>query len=139
MMLLPAQYSKTGGFTLLEFLVAVLIMMVGLLALLQSVNIAIEMNGSNKKRTDAINIADRMMMEEKAFINGRTFSQISSAPISTTKKSYAGLGFVNYSIVETPKTLSSATKRIMITVSWREKGVRKEHSLTTLISVPPPI
>ena len=130
----PVQYSRSeSGFTLIELMVALLIMMIGLLALLQSVNIAIANNASNKKRADAIRLADQAMGQERI----RPFANLSAAPLSATKQAYAGLGFVNYSIVEKVRSLASNTKNVSITVSWREKGVRKEHTLTTVIATPP--
>lgn len=131
-MLQPAQYSNNTGFTLVEFMVAILIMMVGLLALLQTVNIAIATNASNKKRSDAVVLADQTMGQEK----NKVFSALTSVVLNPNKKIYAGLGFVNYSVIENVTKMATTTKNVQIIISWREKNVRKSHSLTTVIGNP---
>lgn len=130
-MLLPAPYSNKG-FTLIEFLVAIVIMMVGLLALLQSVNIAIETNGGNKKRTQAVAIADQVMAQERS----KAFTALTSAVVSPNTKqysAYAGLAYVNYSVVEKVTKIATTTKDVQITVTWKDKKQRKSHSLTTVM------
>lgn len=134
---MSAQYSNRGGFTLIEFMVAIVIMMVGLLALLQSVNIAIANNGSNKKRSEAVILADQAMGRERItpFANITSYGLRNTAEFATlTKKSYAGLGFVNYSVFDKVTKLATSTKNVQITVTWREKGVRKTHALTTVLA-----
>ncbi len=136
MMLLPAPHAENSGFTLVEVMVAIIIMMVGLLALLQTVNLAIAHNNSNKLRNDAIILADQAMGTERA----KLFSAVGSSSASISHKS--GLGFVNYSIFKNMSTLTThslttdyiaGAKNLMITMSWRDKGVKKTHSLTTTI------
>jgi type IV pilus assembly protein PilV len=135
-----ARLNSLAGFTIVEFLVAIVILMFGLLALLQSVNIAIESNGSNKKRTGAAQLADQAMMRVRVM----PFNSITTSGLRTTteyatltKKSYAGLGFVNYSVYDTVNKLAATTKNVQINVSWREKSVRKSHSLVSVVGAPP--
>jgi type IV pilus assembly protein PilV len=129
-MLLLARCGKDNGFTLIELMVALFIMMIGALALLQSVNLAIESNSSNKKRNDALLIADQAMGQERV----KAFYLLTSAKLPN-KRTLAGLGYVNYSVVEKVNKLAqSKTKNVQLTVSWRERGVRKSHSLTTVMS-----
>jgi type IV pilus assembly protein PilV len=135
-----ARLNSLAGFTIVEFLVAIVILMFGLLALLQSVNIAIESNGSNKKRTGAAQLADQAMMRVRVM----PFNSITTMGLKTTteyatltKKSYAGLGFVNYSVYDTVNKLAATTKNVQINVSWREKSVQKRHSLVSVVGTPP--
>lgn len=132
MMLLPAAFGKDTGFTLIEFAVAMLIMTVGVLALLQTVNLSINANASNKKRNDAVVIADQMMGAMKVL----PFNSVVDGGVSKT--SNAGLVFTNYSVVQKvtgiPNNIAPTSKNVQITVSWRDKHVKKSHSLTTLIS-----
>lgn len=141
-MLLTARLNNSYGFTITEFLVAIVILMFGLLALLQSVNIAIQTNGSSKKRVAATQLADEAMGRVKAM----PFTSISTNGLKTTTE-YATLtkqlGFVNYSVYDSVRKLANDatnnayTKNVQINVSWREKGVRKSHSLVTVIGNPP--
>jgi type IV pilus assembly protein PilV len=120
--------DKEAGFTLIEFLVAVVILTVGLLALLETVNTAISYNLSNKMQSDAVVIADQVMGTQRT----RAFADISSTKNKIQSK--LGLGFVNYSVVKVVANVGDKSKRVQITVSWRHKKVKKDHSLTTIIS-----
>jgi len=126
----PAGYNKQTGFTLIEVMVAMLIMTVGLMALLQTLGSATHHNFSNKLRNDAVMVADRAMGQERV----KPFSAVTSA-ITIEKVPFA-LGFVNYSVISrvTPVGSGTAAKRVQFTVSWPDKQVRKQHSLTTIIS-----
>ncbi len=117
-------------------MVAVLIMTIGLLALLQTVGVSLEYNRSNKFRNDAITFADDAVGTAKA----SAFNSVITSTVSKTNKS--GLGFVNYSVANTVTSLTgnslatnqiSGAKRLLVTVSWREKGARKTHSISTTI------
>lgn len=146
-MVTNVRFSDYRGFTIVEFLVAILILMVGMLALLQSVNLAIEANSGNKKRAAAAMIADQAMMRIKSM----PFASISTGKLKTLtfrgsdnvttyyeyenqiKKSSVGLGFVSYSVYEKVNTLAATTKNVKVNVSWRDKGGRKSHSLVSVI------
>jgi type IV pilus assembly protein PilV len=130
-MLLPAGNSKTAGFTLIEIMMAMLIMSIGLMALMQALGYAISHNFSNKLRVDAVMVADRAMLNDRV----KQFTNISSA--NTTAQVPFALGFVNYSVLAKVTKLgtssSPAAKKVQYTVVWRDKNVRKQHSLTTVI------
>ena len=61
-MLPAARLADNRGFTLIEVMVAILIMTIGMLALLQTVNLAIVHNTSNKLRNDGIVFADEAVV-----------------------------------------------------------------------------
>ncbi|NVN99834.1 MAG: prepilin-type N-terminal cleavage/methylation domain-containing protein [Geobacteraceae bacterium] len=145
-MRLIVRLNNPYGFTLTEFLVAIVILMFGLMALLQSVNIAIATNGSEKKRAAAVQLADQALGRVRVM----AFSTITSNGLKTTteypnltKSAYAGLAFVNYSVSDkvtkfaNNSTVSVYTKNVQINVSWKEKGVRKTHSIATVIANTP--
>lgn len=121
----------SSGFTLIEFLVAIVILMVGLLGLLQAVNVALHHNLNNQIRNEAVVLADQQMTTEV----GKSFELVSSSstryfpPVSRQILN----GFKNYSVVRTGSTLSNS-KQITVTVSWRNKGTRYEHQTTSVIS-----
>jgi len=125
-MRVPVKNSKVAGFTLIEVMVAMLIMSVGIMALMQTLGYAITYNRSNKLRNDAVLIAGSAMEARRI----KPFSNI------TTPRVPFALGYVNYSVVSTVTPFSNYTssKNIQITVSWRDKAVRKYHSLSTIVS-----
>lgn len=131
-MLLTAGNSRKTGFTLIEVMVAMLIMTIGLMALIQTLGNAISYNFSNKLRNDAVMIADQAMMKDRSML----FSNITS--VNTITQIPFALGFVNYSVIEKVTKIGSSSpatsKNVQFTVVWRDKKVRKQHSLTTSIS-----
>jgi len=130
-MLLPAKNGKEAGFTLIEVMMAMLVMTIGLMALMQALGYSISRNFSNKLRIDAVMIADRAMMHDRV----KPFATISS--VNTIEKVPFALGFVNYSVLAKVTKIGSSAprtvKNIHYTVTWRDKTVRKQHSLTTVI------
>jgi len=123
------------GFTLIEFLVAVVIMTVGLLGLLETINVAILHNMTNQLRNEAIMLGDERMNNEKM----KPFDAISSSAAPGNIKMYAmsrsvSGGFRNYSVVKTTTEPTSTTKNIDMVVSWRYKGQRYTHSTATLVT-----
>lgn len=124
--------NNSRGFTLIEFLVALVILTVGLLGLLQTVNYAIETNMTTQLRDEAVRLADERMSTEKA----KVFDAIST----NTRQEFVSVkvvnAFKNYSIVKntTALTASGNTRNINIQVSWKHKGARYTHVISSLVS-----
>ena len=124
-----------AGFTLIEFLVSIVILMVGLMGLLQTVNFAIQHNMANEYRYEATRIADAEMVKEV----GRGTNLASFTAISTVAKRYEVKrtmvnGFKNYSVLKTGAQPTPNTKEIIIEVSWRHRGQRYSQSSASIIS-----
>lgn len=120
-----------SGFTLLEFVVAVVVLMVGLLGLLQTVGLTYEHNLGTQRREDAAQVADDLMMAEKV----KKFEGISttSKQWNLTESAFKS-GYVNYSVSKTAALVAPDTINLSITLSWRHKGKRFEHSISSLRS-----
>lgn len=135
-MSLPAASDKDAGFTLIEFCVAILILTIGILALLQTVNMAMSQDYTKRRRDNAMVIADQAMATER----GNLFSTITTN-VTPVKQINFGLGFVNYSVKETvvklpPSPAVTDAKTITFTVSWKDKTGRHDHSLSTMLTDP---
>ena len=140
MPLRKAAHSSNQGFTLVEFLVAITIMMVGLMALLQCVNIAIVRNLENQFRNEAVVLADERLAAEMA----KTFDLISSVPVSgRVFQRPINNAFKNYSVVRSGSTIPQGlddnsdfvlSKVVNIRTSWRHKGIRYEHTMSGMES-----
>lgn len=123
--------SSNKGFTLIEFLVAIVILMVGLLGLLQTVNYAIVHNMNNQLRQEALVLADEKMNLEKA----KSFSLIQTPYLRSYSTSrLVNGGYRNYSVVQTNIDTTSKTKNIDLLVIWRYKRERFVHSISSLVS-----
>jgi type IV pilus assembly protein PilV len=117
------------GFTLIEFLIAIVILMVGMLGLLQTVNVAIKANMQNQLRNEAVTVADRWMGHElaKGFDGVSTASKAENAPRRILN------GFINFSVARTG-TVFQNSKELDYRVSWRYRGVRYTHNIGSVIS-----
>lgn len=123
--------STSKGFTLVEFLVAIVILSVGLLGLLQAVNVSIASNTSTSMRNAAIMVADEKMTLEM----GKPFDAITSTGIKRDNVAIkVNSAYRNYSVSKTVTSLSTNTKNIEISVIWKNKGSRFVHSSNTLVS-----
>lgn len=121
---------SNDGFTLVEFLVAIVILMVGLLGLLQVVNVGYNQNMQTQLRNEAVALLDEEMSREvaKGFANA-----------STSRKSYQVsrkvlTGFKNYSVEQQPGASIPNSKQISFVVSWRHKGMRSTHAASTILT-----
>ncbi len=118
------------GFTLVELLVAILILMVGMLGLLQSVNIAIQSNMQNQLRNEALLVADSSMANELA----KGFDAVSTSTQNVYGPPRRVLNaFISYSVARTGQAFQNS-KEVDFRVSWRYKGVRYTHDAGGLIS-----
>jgi len=123
-------FRNEQGFTLIEFLVSIVILMVGMLGLLQAVNVAIQQNMNTQLRNEATILADERMSLEL----GKTFDLVSTATISTVNVPRAVLkGFKNFSVVRSGTDLTNS-KQVNIAIVWKHRGVRNVHETSTIIS-----
>ncbi len=124
--------NNSCGFTLIEFLVALVILTVGLLGLLQTVNYSIETNLTTQLRDEAVRLADERMSSERS----KVFDAISTNTRQEMVSVKVVNAFKNYSVVKTTTSLTAAgnTRNINIQVSWRHKDTRYTHVISSLVS-----
>jgi type IV pilus assembly protein PilV len=119
-----------AGFTLIEFLVAIVIMMVGLLGLLQTVNLAYSHNLVTEFRNEAVMLADEQMVIEKS----KGFDLISTG---TTNVKSISRNFRSASKTYTVTKVGSVVgdlKAINITISWTYKGTPYSSAIYSVAS-----
>jgi type IV pilus assembly protein PilV len=130
--------SNNAGFTLVEFLVALVILMVGMLGLLQMVNMSMFFNLTTQFRNEAVMVADDLMMQErnKAFAN-ITASTVKSGFVKRDLRN----AFKNYSTSKSISTLtfdsdgiSPKSKEIVLTLTWKHKNQPYRHILSTVVT-----
>jgi len=132
--------NNTSGYTLVEFLVAIIILMIGLLGMLQGINLAISMNLESVLRNEAVSVADEVMMKSRA----NKYSDVNDIswdvmPTEFTKRQIRGV-LKNYSVQQVVFTrTSSATspsrsKEIVVDVRWKYKNKSGTHSVSSVVS-----
>lgn len=121
--------QDSRGFTLIELMVAMLITLVGLVGLLQAVNVAMEHNMRNMLRDEAVLVGEQVMGYQKV----RPFAQISTTNSAVTVNSRLRRGSLSYTVAPTSTALSTA-RQLIVTVSWRYKGVDYTHQVRSVRS-----
>lgn len=125
--------SNNRAFTLIEFLVALVILSVGLLGLLKCIDLAMEKNLDNMYRTEAVMLADDRMM----LIRSSSFSSLATTAANPPKilleRGTRGV-FRNYSVQEIVTQSTPNSKEIVINVSWKKKGKSFFHSISSYVS-----
>ncbi len=115
-----------------EVLVAIVILTVGLLGMLQVINVAIKTNLQNEIRNQALVIAEEQMAREKTLpFDNITASAEKSRNIQVSMRK----GFVNYSVTMGVNNLGNG-KKVDIGVRWLFKGNRYEHVVSSVVTVP---
>jgi type IV pilus assembly protein PilV len=118
------------GFTLLEVLLATIIISVGMIALIWAFSSGLSASGEAENMNLALNIAERNM----ELIKNNTFTNFTN--ISTNAKIQSlisNLGFPNFT-VSGSVTEGQNPLPVNITVSWNVKGGSTSITLTTLMT-----
>lgn len=122
-------FSDNHGFTLVEFLVAIVIMMVGLLGLLQAVNVGLVQNMNSQLRAEGVSTADWHLAREMS----KSFDLVSTSTSNSVVNRPILNGFKSYSVVRTG-TSYARSKIVNIRVGWRYKDARYSHESASIIS-----
>lgn len=121
--------KSNSGFTLIEFLVSIVILMVGLLGLLQAVNVSIHHNMNSQIRLEAVSVADQALAKELA----KTFDNVSTTTSTYLVSRQVVKAFKNFSVVRTG-TLLTNSKQVNVRVSWKNKGNHNSHETSSVVS-----
>ena len=117
---------------MVEVLVAMLILMVGLLGMLQVINLAIRTNLQNEVRDRAVAIAEDRMAREKSL----PFDNITATgEKSISVPSHIRSGSVNYSVTLMVNSVGNS-KQVDIGVRWQHRGENYEHVVSSLVTNP---
>jgi prepilin-type N-terminal cleavage/methylation domain-containing protein len=121
---------STAGFTLIEVMVSIIILMVAMLGTFQAINLALDKNVQNQFRQNGMAVAEQQMNELKA----RPFSNITGAMIQSSVRVTSGSFFKNYSVERRVADLSASgshTKQVSVRVWWQYRGRTYEHQVVT--------
>ncbi len=129
----PTLILNRRAFTLVEVMVAVVILTVGLLGMLQVINLAISANLQNDLRNQAVLIAEEQMARERSLpFDNITASSEKSIRVTLPMRS----AFANYSVTMGVSNIGNS-KKIDIGVRWQLKRNRYEHAVSTMVAKPP--
>jgi type IV pilus assembly protein PilV len=108
--------KKEQGFTMIEILVAITLLLVGLLAVGQMQVMTMVTNSTANQRTTAIILAQDQM----ELLRTRPYANIETPPLNDSS------GMYNRSWTVESNTPAANMKRVTVTVSWQGKQVQLE-------------
>lgn len=123
--------SKQKGFSYIEVLVAVSILMIAMLAILHAIALSIQQSMANKFKEEAVRIAEDRMNT----IRNSNFAAIVNGNNSVTRL----IGRTNrtFAVTWTVTSLTATSKVIEVTVQWpgREKEFSRTVRTTSIVSI----
>ena len=128
-------YSRNkDGFTLIEVMVSIVILMIGLLGLLQAINIATEHNIKNSIRTEAVQIAENKISLMKLVPYDNISASYSAAEEPSKVRGVTKKYTVNRSSVDLHAGSAEISKELIVRVSWSYKNISSNHEVHTIKS-----
>lgn len=120
---------NSSGFTLIELMAAMLIMLVGLLGMLKSVTVALEHNLKNHQREEVVSVAENIMNGMRT----QPFAAVFTPTTTVTSKLRTGNG--KYRVTRTVIAMSSGSKQYQVDVRSAFKNVSTTHSIISVRGV----
>jgi len=120
--------QKNRGFTLIEVLVAICILVIGMLAVLSALVTTMEQNLNNLSMDEAVRIAEETMngLRNSSFVTLMT----GNSAVTRNFRNFTR----TFNVVWTVTNLSASSRTIQVVVSWTHKGILHEHSVTSIMS-----
>lgn len=125
------------GFTILELLVAMVIMTVGMFGVLETINVSMQYNLKNELRNEAIKVGERYMSE----LRGKNFGRYSSPYTPLTISSKVRGGVKPFVVQRDTQTLASdssgaTSKQLTVTVKWAYRNVTSLNRVVSVVARP---
>lgn len=117
---------NNSGFTLIELMAAMVIMLVGLLGMLKSVTVALEYNLRNHQREEVVRVAEDIMNGMRT----QPFAAVFTPTTTVSSKLRTGNG--RYSVTRTVSAMSSGSKQYQVDVRSAFKNFSTTHSIVSV-------
>ncbi len=124
--------NNRSGFTLLEVLVAILIIMAGMMALLSAATTAISLNLDNMLRDEAVQVSDSRMRVVKGNQAATLSLPFQNLSIVSTRMSKLRSKSTPYTVTLSSSPTGGNANILRVSVSWNYKSKTKRHELITL-------
>jgi type IV pilus assembly protein PilV len=116
------------GVTLIEMMIALVILLVVSLALMQTALIGIKTNLQNTLRDEAVSVAEMRMNQLRSL----PFDSITAGAEPQVTRNFRG--FVEtYGLVRTVDPINANSKQISILVSWTYRGKSYSHGVSSIV------
>jgi type IV pilus assembly protein PilV len=116
------------GFTLIEVLVACVILTIGMLGILETMVLSMQQNLTNFSRDESVRIAEQTMNE----LRNSDFTLLANGN-STVTRSFKNFS-KNFTVTWTVTSLTTNSVAIQVVVGWTIRGKTYSHSATSILS-----
>ena len=131
--------SNKKGLTLVEVMIALVIVLLVFLALMQTALVSIESNTLNILREEAVSIAEMRMNQVRNIPFASLVSDAASVPVTRNVRNITG-GFTFNTLMTVAElggdgslaTDDGDNRQVNIMVTWQWKGNPYTHSITTI-------
>lgn len=132
----PLRAKNTAGFTIVEVMMASVILVVGFIGMIQGITIGSEMLATARRQTLAAQILDheigKLRLKDWSYIS--TLSSSSSATYSSDQASIntaiAASG-VSFNLASTVTTITTDLREVAFTVTWTKSGTTTAATTAT--------
>ncbi|MDP3259074.1 MAG: prepilin-type N-terminal cleavage/methylation domain-containing protein [Thermodesulfovibrionales bacterium] len=117
-----------GGFTLVEVLISMVVLLLVSLALMQTALVSIDSNMINVLRDEAVGIAEEEMNEAR----GVSFSLLGNSAGPPVQRNIRNINF-SYTATRTVTNIGAESRQVVITITWNWKGNPYTHSIASIV------
>jgi len=129
---MPIARSRDSGFTLVEAMVAIVMLFISMMAILWALSMAVQHNMQNLMMDEAVKIGNQQMntLRDAGFAALAT----NNVGISATR-TFRNTNIV-YNVTWSVQNLSTSNSRaVQVMVRWVWKNVNHQHAISSIVSV----